>query len=221
MLQCALSLEAPLAQKLRIAGHQNLIVVQIDSERDGDAAAAVETLLSKGIKSIDVVVAMAAMTTDFKPLIEVKANDIRKVFSINVTAPLLLFQAIRPLLEKGRNPRFLAITSIIGSKALQSSLPWVAGTYGTSKAGLNFVTVRLAIEHPDIISIAVQPGLTETDLATEALRSIGKTMKSSLDEGLAITPKQSADAIRELIDRATKEDSGTYWNAPKRQLIPW
>lgn len=205
------------AQKL-ISSAKNLIVVQIDGERDEDPATAAKKVSAEGIKAIDVVIANAGVATDFEKAVNVKTKDFRKSFSVNVVAPLLLFQAFRPLLENSSNPRFIGVSSGIASLAWQKNMPFTSTTYGGSKAALNFVIVRLAIEQPKIISFILHPGLVVTEMSTVAHASLGKNVRESGD---AITPEASAKIIIGLADGATAEASGKFFNAPNGEEIPW
>jgi norsolorinic acid ketoreductase len=215
------NIEAPAAQELIKAKQGNLIVVQIDSEEDRDAAIAAKELAAQGIHNIDVIFANAGISTDFKPITQVRVDDLRKVFSVNVAAPLLLFQAFLPLLEASSNPRFIVISSAIGSKGLQRHIPYKSTTYGTSKAAVNFLTLRMAIEHPSIISFVLHPGLVATDIANEGQMSLGKTMQDSLAQGAAVTPQASVAAIIELSELATLHYAGRFYNALTKGEIPW
>ncbi|KAK6501129.1 hypothetical protein TWF481_008977 [Arthrobotrys musiformis] len=51
------------------------------------------------------------------------------------------------------------------------------GAYGASKAALNHLNQTLALEEPDITTVAIRPGVVDTDMQT-ALREVhGKVMK--------------------------------------------
>lgn len=215
------NIKAPLSQKLLNAKHSNLIVVQIDSESDDDSARAAEELKNQGITTIDIIIANAGISSGFQPATEVRVEDLRKTFAVNVGAPLLLFQAFLPFLEKSSNPRFIVVSTLIASMTLQRHIPYLSTTYGTSKAAVNFLTLRLAIEHPTISSFVLHPGLVDTDMATEAQISLGTTMKDSLAEGVAITPQASGQAIIELATEATLEYSGKFYDAPKKEEVAW
>ena len=63
---------------------------------------------------------------------------------INVNGPLLLFQATHDLLEKSSDPKFVAISSVVGSIAAGGT-NFEGGfyAYGASKAALNWVVRKL------------------------------------------------------------------------------
>jgi NAD(P)-dependent dehydrogenase (short-subunit alcohol dehydrogenase family) len=68
---------------------------------------------------------------------------------VNTLGPLVLFQAVYPLLKATTaSPKFIAISSFagsIGSMSLGMSVKSIA--YGTSKAALNFVMRKLHHEN--------------------------------------------------------------------------
>jgi norsolorinic acid ketoreductase len=214
-------LKAPLSQKLVNAKHPNLTVVQINSESDTDATKAAQELKTAGITSIDVIIANAGISAGFLPATQVGIDDFRKAFSVNVGAPLLLFQAFLPFLQKSNNPRFIVVSTLIASKTLQRHIPYQSTTYGTSKAAVNFLTLRLAIENPEITSFVLHPGLVDTEMASEAQIFLGSTIEDALAQGSAISPQASAQAIIELATEATLEYSGKFYDAPKKEEVSW
>jgi norsolorinic acid ketoreductase len=219
------NLDATAAKKLveQSKSNENLIVVKIDSENDGDAQQAARTVQEQyGVDHVDLIIANAGTATDFLPVLQVKADDLRSSVNINVASPVLLFQAFEPLLSKSANPRILFVSTAIASLALQRQMSYTATTYGSSKAALNFVTVRIAIEHPNITALSLHPGLVHTDMATAAQASVGGDIVKAVEDGSAITPEQSAAAILKLADEAKNEThSGKFFHAPAGTELPW
>ena len=84
-----------------LQGKGEVVVVKLDSGEKEDAKKAVEELKSKGVESLDVVIANAAINLGcgvaFKD-IDVDLQD--ETFRINVRGPLLLFQATLGMLSK-------------------------------------------------------------------------------------------------------------------------
>jgi NAD(P)-dependent dehydrogenase (short-subunit alcohol dehydrogenase family) len=79
------------------------------------------------------------------------------LLAVDTVAPLALFQAVRPALERARG-RVLHVSS---DAAVEAYPGW--GGYGAGKAALDRLTAVLAVEHPDLRVWAVDPG----DMATE------------------------------------------------------
>lgn len=203
--------------------NQDLRVLQINSAHDTDPFIAAEYLQnSLGITHVDVVIANAGSSTDMNALKDVKLDNVRETFNVNAVAPIALFQAFEPFLQKSNHPRIVFMSSAIGSKGIQHTLPYRSTSYGTSKAALNFIALRIAIEHPNIISIAVHPGLVSTELGSSAQSTVGSTIEDAVASGHAITPEESVNALLKLVGEATiSGHSGKFFNAPTGVEIPW
>jgi NAD(P)-dependent dehydrogenase (short-subunit alcohol dehydrogenase family) len=96
-------------------------------------------------------------------ILEAKAADLRDTFATNVIGPVLLTQALLPLLEAGKPSRVINVSSRLGSVAEMTD-GWPG--YGISKAALNAATRKLALAlAPRGISVnAASPGWVRTDM---------------------------------------------------------
>lgn len=94
-----------------------LIVVQLDSQKEFDAADAVSELHSKyGIDALDVVIANAGMSASMGPILHTSVGNFRDHMDVNAIGPLLLIQAAAPLLKVCKaNPVFLTVSSLAAS----------------------------------------------------------------------------------------------------------
>jgi NAD(P)-dependent dehydrogenase (short-subunit alcohol dehydrogenase family) len=92
---------------------------------------------------------------------EYPLGELRRVYEVNVLAPLALVQLALPRLARGA--RILNVTS---DAAVEPYEGW--GGYGSSKAALDQVTAILAAEHTDLRVYAVDPGDMRTRLHQEA-----------------------------------------------------
>jgi NAD(P)-dependent dehydrogenase (short-subunit alcohol dehydrogenase family) len=95
------------------------------------------------------------------PLREYPLDELRRVYEVNVVAPLALVQFALPRLAPGA--RILNVTSDAGVEPYEG---W--GGYGSSKAALDQVSAILAVEHPELRVYAVDPGDMRTQLHQEA-----------------------------------------------------
>lgn len=115
-----------------------LILVKLDSSVASDAASAVATLKKDhGITALDVVVANAGINTGGTSVRNTSAANTIEHFNVNAIAPILLFQATADLLQASKtgNPKFVAISTLIGSIATIDALvslgfPNTASPYG-------------------------------------------------------------------------------------------
>jgi NAD(P)-dependent dehydrogenase (short-subunit alcohol dehydrogenase family) len=83
-------------------------------------------------------------------------EDLRSVYEVNVFAPLALFQLLQP-------QHVINVSSDAGAEPYAG---W--GGYGSSKVALDHVTAILALEHPERIVQAFDPGDMRTQLHQEA-----------------------------------------------------
>jgi len=88
-------------------------------------------------------------------------SELRRVYEVNVIAPLALVQLALPRLALGA--RILNITSDAGVEPYEG---W--GGYGSSKAALDQLSAILGAEHPDLRVYAVDPGDMRTQMHQEA-----------------------------------------------------
>ncbi len=133
---------------------------------------------------------------------EVEAASMAEIFAVNTTGPLLVVQALRPLL---RGAAVINITSSMGSNGLMNRGDWYG--YRASKAALNIVSHALSFDlrNEATIVVAMHPGWVKTAMGTED------------------APYQLAASVTSLlgvVDRLTPEDSGKYLNWRGEEL-PW
>ena len=112
-------------------------------------------------------------------------DELRRVYEINVVAPLALVQAARPHLALGA-----CILNVTSDAAVEPYEGW--GGYGSSKAALDQLTAILAAEHPELRVYAVDPGDMRTQMHQEAFP----------DEDISDRPlpEESVPGLLELID---------------------
>ena len=95
------------------------------------------------------------------PLAGYPVEELRRLYDVNVVAPLALIQVALPRLRA--NAVILDITS---DAAVEPYGGW--GGYGSSKAALDHLTAILAVEHPGLRVYAVDPGDMRTRMHQEA-----------------------------------------------------
>lgn len=127
-----------------------------------------------------------------------------RMFTVNALGPLLLTQALLPLLRCGVAPLVVNVSSRRGSLARNQS----GGNYGytTSKAALNMITRGLAADLAGEVTVAaVHPGTVQT-----AMGGPDATM----------TAAEAADAFLRVADGLGPEDTGRFlrWDGTP---LPW
>ncbi|KAJ6141768.1 hypothetical protein N7497_010867 [Penicillium chrysogenum] len=115
------------------------------------------------VTHIDVVICNAGFPTPMTPALVTSAEDLRKSFEVNTIAPLLVFQAFWPLMQRSASPpKIVVISSSVGSITCQEPFP--GGAYGPSKAASNWLTKALHLQNEadGLVAFALHPGWVQT-----------------------------------------------------------
>jgi NAD(P)-dependent dehydrogenase (short-subunit alcohol dehydrogenase family) len=92
-----------------------------------------------------------------RALADYPLDEWRRVYEVNVVAPLALIQAVLPVLAPGGR-----IVNITSDAAVEAYEAW--GGYGSAKAALEHLGRVLAVERPDVPVYTADPGDMRTDL---------------------------------------------------------
>jgi NAD(P)-dependent dehydrogenase (short-subunit alcohol dehydrogenase family) len=195
---------ASVLDALRAAHGERLAIHRLDVA-DPDAIAALPQVAAKHLQRVDLLVNNAGVLVSGERFGNVKAEALAESFAVNASAPLLITQALAPLLALGNKPRVLCISSQIASIA--QSARFRTMSYAMSKAALNMAAKRLAAElgPRGIVVLAVHPGWLKTKMG-------GK--------GATLSPADSAHALLGLIERAQAQDAGKFLAYDGAEL-PW
>lgn len=133
------------------------------------------------------------------------AEDAVQTLLANAVGPLLVAQALLPLLRNGAKGRVVSLSSGYGS------LTWKASGdpyhYSASKAALNMYMRSFAAEagHQGVLSVLVDPGWMRTDMG---------------GRGATQDPADSARGIIRLAHQLHAEENGSFVNW-QNQPVPW
>ena len=187
------------------AAHGERLSIHPLDVADANAIAALTTVAATRLQRIDLLVNNAGVLVSGERFGNVRAESLATSFAVNATAPLLVTQALCPLLALGNRPRVLCVTSQLGSIAQASSFRTIS--YAMSKAALNMAVKRLAAELSPrgIVVLAVHPGWVKSAMG-------GK--------GATLAPAASAHALLGLIERATVAEGGKFFAYDGAEL-PW
>lgn len=138
----------------------NLIVSYLSTEELKSPGALLSSLTSNyNITHIDTLVVNAGYST-FKPILGASIQSIKDSFEINTFLPITLFQTLHPLLAKSNTPKFVYISSALGSIELLGqeigAFPILA--YGAAKAAAGYFTRKVHFEFPNLVSVTIHPG---------------------------------------------------------------
>ncbi|KAH6715911.1 hypothetical protein DL95DRAFT_528683 [Leptodontidium sp. 2 PMI_412] len=191
-----------------------LIIVKIDSASETDAAAAVEVLKTKhGITTLDIVIANAGISNSAPcPVATVPLAEIHSHLQVNGLGPIVLFQAVFPLL--GKDAKFVYTSSAIATIGGMEMRPFSLLPYGASKAFGNYFVRKIHFENEGLVAFAMDPGFVQTDMGNAGAKGVG------LEK--AYTPTdECATGIVKQIDEATREKIGGHFAGWNGEDFPW
>lgn len=184
----------------KVTGDVSLFALDVDD--DANIAG-----LARQLKSIpiDVLINNAGISRpEANTLGEVSSEAWLQVFRTNTIAPLKMAEAFLPNLEAGRERKLIAITSRLGSIALNEGGRYA---YRSSKAALNSAWKSLAgdVGGKGLICVVFHPGWVQTDMGGSSA---------------PVTPKQSVAGMMKLIAGFQTKDNGTFRNFDG-EALPW
>ncbi|KAF2993295.1 hypothetical protein E8E14_001049 [Neopestalotiopsis sp. 37M] len=180
-----------------------LIIVKIDATADKDPFDAVAELQQKhDITHLDIVIANAGVSFSWPTVAEASLDEVRQHFAPNVFGVVALYQATRGLLEKSskKEPIFAPVGSSAGLIGNQPPVP--NGTYGPTKAAVNWYTVRINAEDAWLNAFVLDPGLVQTDLGLAGARHLG------FPDEVCIPVDVSCDGMFKILAETSKEKHG-------------
>jgi NAD(P)-dependent dehydrogenase (short-subunit alcohol dehydrogenase family) len=180
----------------------------------------------KSFTQIDSLIINHGVLTPVKRVVDFTPEEWRSVFDINffsaialVSIPLIQHNPfsqpqIKPALPALRKSHGRIIFTSSGA-AVGAYSGW--GAYGSSKAAMNHLGLTLSVEEPDITSVAIRPGVVDTDMQKE-VRGHADVMDATDAEkfrtlhetGKTLRPEQPGDVIARLAVGAEKELSGKF-----------
>jgi NAD(P)-dependent dehydrogenase (short-subunit alcohol dehydrogenase family) len=147
-------------------GHLHVLPLDLESPPPSRVRARGATL----IDALDIVVNNAGVSPSGEAYGTVKPEDLALAFATNAAGPMLLTQALAPLLEHAGGARVMNVSSNLGSMTLCDE--FYTPSYCISKAALSMVT-RLsahALSPRGVTCFAVNPGWVRPTWAGRARR---------------------------------------------------
>ena len=163
----ALIIDARRADRLQpaaaeLAAHTKVVAIAGDVSNPSHREQLVAAVHELG--RIDLLVNNAS-TLGASPLPALAAIDLevfRQIYEVNVVAPLALTQQLLPALTASHG----TIVNVTSDAAVEAYEGW--GGYGSSKAALEQLSAILAVEHPDVRVLVVDPGDMRTEMHQDA-----------------------------------------------------
>ena len=137
---------------------------------------------------IDAVVNNAAVLQPMDRLEDIDLDAWEYALRVNVTGPLALIKAAIPHLRivKGR------VINVSSGAAVRARNGW--GAYSITKAALNMLTAMLAEEEPDIVAVALRPGVIDTAMQ-QMIRDQGASSMAADQHALFVRLHDSGDLL--------------------------
>lgn len=158
---------------------------------------------------VDVLVNNAAFLgkATFHSLDELSLANWQRQLNVNLTAPMLLIQALAPAMRSSGGGVIVNITSA-AAEMHEGEVPGFA--YGATKAALNRMTLALARDlRPNGVAVfTVDPGYVRTEVAEQAAADTSR-WDANIDD--AHPPEVAAGVVAELVERDADEVSGKFW----------
>ncbi|MCG8668647.1 MAG: SDR family oxidoreductase [Pseudomonadales bacterium] len=131
--------------------------------------------ISEEFGYVDILVNNAGISS-MGPMVEMPLDKLRHQFETNVFSPVMLIQAMLPLLERSQQATIVNVGSI--SATLVTPF---AGAYCASKAAINNISeaLRLELAPLGIRVIAVQPGAIQSNFGDAASAGISEWLSEN------------------------------------------
>ncbi|KAG8979575.1 hypothetical protein FRB94_011596 [Tulasnella sp. JGI-2019a] len=186
----------------------NVHVVKLTSADVSDNKAAAKSIEEK-FGRLDVVIANAGISNDYTRALDVSIEQVDEHYKVNTIGPLVLFQAVGPLLLKSPNPKWVLISTAAAS--LGAPFPLLVTAYGASKAAANFINTKIHQEHENLVVLTISPGWVQTDAGNFGASSVG--MKEA-----PMTIADSVSGILKVVHGGTRAESGKFWDQEGKEL---
>ncbi|WP_254978041.1 SDR family NAD(P)-dependent oxidoreductase [Cyanobium sp. ATX 6A2] len=192
-------------------------VLPLDLERDASLAALAVQLAGGAPLRLVIHTAGVLQDGELKPekrLAQVRRCHLERSFAVNAFAPLLLAQAIEPLLPRDQPFHFASLSARVGSIGDNRLGGWYA--YRAAKAAQNQLLHTLALEWGRRLPLGcvslLHPGTTATALSAP--------FRANVPERQLFSTERAAGHLLDVLGQRRAEDSGGFW-AWDGQPIPW
>ncbi len=194
-----------LEREMLAAGYRAL-AVKTDVADETSVQAMVERTVGE-FDALDILVNNAGLGLSGR-VAELRPDDLRYLFEVNLVGPLRCVQAALPHLPRGG--RIINVSSVLGKRAI----PKVGG-YCATKFALNALSdaLRVEIAERGITVTSVYPGTTRTAFRENSRRT--KDEKRGWRPG-GVTPEKVAEKIARAAERGGRD---VYVTLPDRLFV--
>lgn len=149
-----------------------------------------------------------------KSLAAISTSNLQQVFAVNAYGPVLLAQAMLPLMRHGAAAVFASLSARVGSIGDNRLGGWYA--YRAAKAAQNQLLKTVSIEcrrtHPHLSVQLLHPGTVDSGLSRPFQRAVASEK--------LFEPARAAKQLLTVIATATPQNSGRFvaWDGTE---VPW
>lgn len=147
-------------------------------------------------EAIDILINNAGVMGQKQSLGQIDYDSMLETIRVNALAPLRIAESFVEHVARSERKLMVAITSGMGSISDSSGGSYA---YRASKAALNmsFHNLALDLKGRGVIAFVINPGWVQTDMG---------------GGGAPMTPQASIEAMREVFDSMTMEQTGSFMN---------
>lgn len=160
-----------------------------------------------------------------KRIADLEEGDWEEYFKTNFFSCAVAAKYAIPELRKTKGRIIITSSGAAGS----AYTAW--GLYGSTKAAQNHLTMTLGLEEPDITTIAIRPGMVDTEMQRQ-IREVHKDsmdaeelkkFTSAFEGGQLVKPEQCGHVIAKLASQGPSSLSGQVlsWNDEKLSNYQW
>ncbi|KAF8195813.1 hypothetical protein K438DRAFT_1906444 [Mycena galopus ATCC 62051] len=182
------------------------------------SCSAVASAVDQALKTFNSLDALVLNAATLAPLCRVGDNtpleEWKSHFDVNFFSLITALKLSLPALRKSEVG--VRVVFVSSGAAVKGTAGW--GPYNASKAAMNSLCRTLAEEEPDVISVALRPGMVQTDMQA-ALRQGGAPHMKAQDhqmfvaahtDGKLLKPEDPGHVIAALSCNAVKSMSGQF-----------
>jgi NAD(P)-dependent dehydrogenase (short-subunit alcohol dehydrogenase family) len=183
-------------------GHLAVLPLELDKER---SIAELAREVAQLTDALDVLINNAGVLASGERFGALAGKSLIDTFTTNVAGPVLITQALAPLLEKSGAAKVMNISSILGSIADTDNFG--TPSYAISKAALNMATRQLAraLAPHGVTVFCAHPGWVKTDMG---------------GAGATLAPQTSVAGLIKVLDAVKPTAAGTFVDFRGHKL-PW
>jgi len=194
--------------------------IEGDVSQQSTAQEAVKVAVSE-FRGLDGVILNAGVIGPIEKVANADLAAWRETFEVNLISLVTVLKEVIPVLRQSSKGGRVVFVST--GAAVKGSQAW--GAYGASKAAMNHLCTTIAVEEPELVAVALRPGVVDTEMQA-AIRDTGGNAMTPQDhakfvafhkEGELLSPAKPGWVMASLSITADRALSGQFvsWDSPE------